>query len=32
MHPTEPCSDDEKRKQAQEVFAQLSALHAQLDA
>jgi hypothetical protein len=31
MHPAEPCPYDEKRKQAQEVFAQLSALHAQLD-
>jgi hypothetical protein len=32
MHPTEPYLDDEKRKQTQEVFARLSALHAQLDA
>jgi hypothetical protein len=32
MHPAETCPYDEKRKQTQEVFAQLSALHDQLDA
>jgi len=32
MHPAEPRAYDKNRQQAQEVFAQLSALHAQLDA
>jgi len=32
MHPAEPCPYDAIRKQTQEVFAQLSELHDQLDA
>jgi len=32
MHPAEPRRYEKNRQRAQEVFAQLSALHAQLDA
>ena len=32
MHPAKTSPYDEKRKQAQEVFARLAALHARLDA